>query len=459
MASSKHEINMTQGNMVPKIIRFAIPLVFSGILQLLFHTADTVVVGRFAGEASLAAVGACGPVINLIVNAFIGFSTGATIVVSRYFGENSYEGMQKATHSAITMSVIIGAFIAILGNLVVDFMIKFVGMPEDVIPLGRVYLRIYFSGAPFIMLYNFASGIMRSYGDTKRPLYYLIVAGVINVVLNLVFVIEFKMNVAGVALATIISQAVSAYLTLRTLTKVENGCNLDLKKLCIHKKQFVMIVRAGIPAGLQSCMFNISNLLISSSVNSFGTIAVAGNAAASSVEGFILVAETAMTQAAVTATAQNYGAKKFKRAFKAWQICTVCVIVAMLLLSVVALAFAKPILSAFSDNEAVLEIGVRRLFYIVPLYMMCGVMDIAVSSLRGIGYYIAPMMVSVFGICVFRVLWIYTVFAYYRTLPCLYISYPVSWMLTGAVQIVLFMICLKKQEKQYNESLKEGISV
>ena len=355
MATDKHEINMTYGNLTAKIIRFAIPLVFSGILQLLFHTADTVVVGRFAGEASLAAVGACGPIINLIVNVFMGFSAGATIVVSRYYGENSYDGMQKATHTAITMSLLIGLFLAVVGNLLTEFMLRLVGVPQEVTELATAYLRIYFTGIPFIMLYNFASGIMRSYGDTKRPLYYLIVAGFINVVLNLVFVIKFKMAASGVALATIISQAVSAYLTLRALAKLDNGCHLDIKKLRIHKQQFDMIIRAGIPAGLQSSMFGISNLLISSSVNSFGTIAVAGNAAASSIEGFVLMPENAMTQAAVTAVAQNSGAKNFKRIFKSWQICTVCVVVAMALLGCGALVFDRPLLSFFSDNEEVIQ--------------------------------------------------------------------------------------------------------
>ena len=452
MAKNKHEIDMTQGNMLGKIIRFSVPLIFSGALQLLFHTADTVVVGRFASEDALAAVGACGSITTLLVNIFMGFSAGATILISRYFGEKNFDGMQKATHTAITMSIIIGVILAIFGNLLSDFMLRLVGVPADIIGLASVYIKIYFAGTPFIMLYNFAAGIMRSYGDTKSPLYYLIIAGIINVILNLIFVIYFHMSAAGVSLATIISQAVSALLILRTLTKVDNGCRLSFKDLRIHKQQFVMIVSAGLPSGLQSAMFNISNLLIASSINSFGTIAVASTAAASSVEGFVLVAENALTQAAVTATAQNYGAKNFKRIFKAWRTCTVCVVAIMFSVSMVGVIFAPQFISIFSASEEIIAEGAIRLRCIVPLYALCGVMDVAVGCLRGMGYYIMPMIVSVFGICVFRVAWIYTIFAVYRSLPCLYISYPASWALTGMVQVTLFMVCLKKQRKLYNQS-------
>jgi len=456
MAKSKNEINMTLGAMLPKIIRFAIPLIFSSILQILFHTADVIVAGRFAGETSLAAVGACSSIINLIVTLFIGLSLGATIVVSKYYGEKDYAGMQKATHTAILMSIICGLFLTVLGNVVAKPVLHMLGVPDDVIGLATSYMKIYFLGAPFNILYNFASGIMRSYGDTKSPLRFITVAGIVNVILNLVFVIYFKMAASGVALATVISHALSAIFATKALMHINNGCHLDLKQLRIHKQQLFMIIKAGVPAGLQSILFSISNVLVSSSVNSFGTMVVAGNSAAMSIGNFVYTSMHATSQSAVTVASQNYGAKEFKRILKGWGICAICVSVVGILTSAAAVIFADTLLSIYSTNPQVIECGKIRINYLVATYTLCGFMEVSVACLRGIGHAVLPMVVSIFGVCVFRVFWIYTIFAAYRSLPCLYISYPISWVLTGVVQTVLFFMCLRKKEMLYNKSLEEN---
>ena len=395
MSKNKHEIDMTHGNMTSKIIRFSVPLIFSGIIQRLFHVADTVVVGRFAGEASLAAVGSCGSLINLIVGLFTGLSLGATIVVSNYFGEKNRDGMEKATHTAVTMSFLSGVLLAIIGNIIAGPVLRLMGAPDDVIGLATLYIKIYFLGMPFDMAYNFASGIMRSYGDTKRPLYYLFTAGIINVILNLIFVIALKMDVAGVALATIISQAVSAALVLRALAKIDNGCHLDFKKLSIHKKELSMMVRAGIPAGLQSCMFSLSNTIVQSALNSLGTIAVAGYSAASSVTSFVFAVSNALASTAVTVSAQNYGYKDFKRILKGWRVCQVYSFVLLAFMGVVLYVFARPLLLLFTNNEDVMSYGFLLIYLYAPLFVLSGAMEMSVACLRGMGCTTLPMIVSV----------------------------------------------------------------
>ena len=453
MAAGKNEINMTYGNMVTKIIRFSVPLIFSGIIQLLFHTADTVVVGRFAGEVSLAAVGACGSLINLIVGLFTGLSLGATIVISNYFGEKNQDGMQKATHTAVAMSFLSGVFLAILGNIIATPVLRLMGSPEDVIDLAALYMRVYFAGMPFNMAYNFTSGIMRSYGDTKRPLYYLFTAGIINVALNLVFVIYFKMNVAGVALATIISQAVSSVLALRALATIDNGCRLSFKKLYVHKKELLMMVCAGIPAGIQSCMFSLSNTIIQSALFSLGTIALAGASASSSITAFVFAVINAVSATVVTATAQNYGAKDFKRILQCWRICQVYSFVSLAFMGIIIYVFARPLLLIFTNSEDVIFYGLQHMHLYAPLFILYGMMDMSVACLRGMGCTTVPMIVSIFGICGLRIMWVYTIFAAYPTFVCLYLGAPVTWLIVGIIQTVLFFAIKKKKEKQYTENI------
>ena len=451
MAGDRNEINFTYGAMLGKIIKFAVPLMLSGILQLLFNSADMIVVGKFSGDHALASVSATSTITNLLINLFIGLSLGATVTVSRYFGKGHGEGMQKSAHTAVTLSFLCGLFLAVLGNILAVPLLKFTGVPTEILPYSTLYLRIIFAGMPFNMLYNFSSGIMRAYGDTKKPFLYLSIAGVINVCLNLFFVIVCHMSVEGVATATITAQAISAFLVLRALTKVDNGCRIHIKKLCIHKEQLKMILAAGIPSGLQSCMFSISNILIQSSINSFGANVIAGSGAGGSIEGYVYVSMNAFGNAAVTMSSQNYGAHKIRRILKGWLLCLACVSIAGVLVSWTAVFFSKPLVGLFVSNPEVIAIGMERLFYIGILYFLCGCMEVSTGVTRGMGYYIHPMIISVFGVCVFRVLWIYTAFAKIHTLPCLYISYPISWILTFLIQSTIFVILVNKKIKSEKE--------
>ena len=451
MAGDRNEINFTHGAMLGKIIRFAVPLVLSGILQLLFNSADMIVVGKFSGDSSLAAVSATSTITNLLINLFIGLSLGATVTVSRYFGKGHGEGMQKSAHTAVTLSFLCGLFLAVLGNLLAVPLLRFTGVPADIFPKSELYLRIIFAGMPFNMLYNFSSGIMRAYGDTKKPLIFLSIAGVINVCLNLFFVIVCGMDVAGVATATITSQAVSAFLVLKALTKVENGCRIHLNKLRIHKEQLKMILAAGIPSGLQSCMFSISNILIQTSINSFDTLTIAGSGAAGSIEGYVYVSMNAFSSTAVTMSSQNYGAGKIKRILKGWGLCLLCTTLTGLALGWTVIAFSKPLATLFVSDATSITKAMERVLYVISLYFLCGCMEVSTGVTRGMGYYVHPMILSIFGVCVFRISWIYTIFAKIHTLPCLYISYPISWALTFVIQSVIFVILAKKKIRKVEE--------
>ncbi len=447
MAGDRNEINMTEGTMLGKIIKFAVPLMLSGILQLLFNSADMIVVGKFSGDYALASVSATSTITNLLINLFIGLSLGATVTVSRYYGKNHPEGMEKSAHTAVTLSLICGLFLAIMGNILAIPLLKVTGVPAEILPYSALYLRIIFAGMPFNMLYNFSSGIMRAYGDTKKPFLYLAIAGVINVCLNLFFVIVCHMSVEGVAIATVTAQAISAFLVLKALTKVDNGCKISFKKLSIHTEQLKMILAAGIPAGLQSCMFSISNVLIQSSINSFGANVIAGSGAGGSIEGYVYVSMNAFGNAAVTMSSQNYGAHKIQRILKGWLLCLACVSIAGIIVGWTVILFSEPLVGLFVSAPEVIKTGMERLFYVGFLYFACGCMEVSTGVTRGMGYYIHPMIISVFGVCVFRVLWIYTIFQKIHTLPCLYISYPISWILTFLTQSVIFVILAKKKIK------------
>lgn len=444
MASSKYEIDFTKGKMFGNIVRFAIPLIFSGILQNLFNTADTIVVGRFAGDASLAAVGSTSSLTHLIVNLFIGISLGATIVVSRHFGSKNKKRMHDASHTAIAISIISGIFLAILGFFISEPLLKLMGSPKDVLPLSSVYMKVYFVGMPFVMLYNFASGIMRSYGDTKRPLYYLTFSGVVNVGLNLIFVIIFHLNVVGVALATVISQIIMSLLTFYSLTKADNSCKIIPKEIKIHNRELYQIIRAGVPNGIQASLFSVSNVLIQSSVNSFGKDAIAAQSAASSVENFVYVAMNAFGSTCVTACAQNVGAKNFKRIIKSLSICFISVIATWAVMSALVLGFSHELLSLFTKSEPVIKLGTMRLSIIVTTYFIAGIMEVSVGALRGIGYSFSTMLISLFGVCGFRIAWIFTIFKQVPTLECLYLSYPISWTITALVQTIMFVVLASK---------------
>ena len=442
--TKKYEIDMCHGPLVGKILVFYIPLMLSGILQLLFNAADIIVVGQFAGNESLAAVGSTGALINLIINLFIGLSVGANVLVARYYGANQQTELKEMVQTAIATSVISGILLVVVGFFVAKPALTLMGTPDDVIGQSVLYMRIYFAGMPFMMAYNFGAAVLRAVGDTKRPLYYLLIAGIVNVILNLIFVIYFSMHVAGVATATVISQAISAVLVIRCLLKTDSVYKLELKGIRISMDKLGKMFKIGLPAGVQGALFSISNVLIQSSVNSFGSVAMAGNTAGSNIEGFVYTSMNAFYQSAISFCGQNYGAKEYKRVGKALFICEVLVILVGLLLGNGAYLAGGTLLKLYSSDPEVISYGILRMRYISVIYFLCGMMDVMVGGLRGIGYSIMPMLVSLTGACLFRIVWIYTVFQEVRTLPCLYISYPISWILTFSVHLICFLIVYKK---------------
>lgn len=445
---NKYEIDMCSGALLPKILIFTLPLMLSGILQLLFNAADIIVVGRFAGNQALAAVGSCGSLINLIVNVFIGLSVGANVMVARFYGAGQKKELEEMIHTAIMTALVSGVILIFLGIFVARPALTLMATPEDVIEHSVLYMRIYFVGMPVMMLYNFGSAILRAVGDTKRPLYYLLLAGVINVILNLVFVIFCHMGVAGVAWATVISQAISAFLVLRCLIHYDGELKLNLKALRIVPDKLIKMVRIGLPAGIQGAFFSISNMLIQSSINSFGSVVMAGNTAAGNIEGFVYTAMNALHQTAISFSGQNFGAKKYKRIAKVVVICELCVIVVGLVFGNLVYLCAGTLLQLYSTDPEVIRFGIIRLGIICTTYCLCGMMDVMVGALRGIGRSVMPMLVTLTGVCAFRVVWIYTYFATHRSLEVLYISYPISWAVTFLVHTGCFIFVYCKTMKE-----------
>ena len=435
---------MTHGKLIPKVASFAFPLMLTSMLQLLYNAADVIVVGRYAGSQSLAAVGSTGALINLIVNVFLGLSIGANVVAAKYYGAGDYKNTQETVHTSIALSLVGGVVIGIFGFVMGGTFLTWMGSPEDVLPLATKYIRIYFLGMPFNMLYNFGAAVLRAVGDTKRPLYFLTFAGIVNVVLNLVFVIKFNMGVAGVAWATIISQMISALLVAFCLIRTEGFVHLNLKKLRIHKDKLISVARLGLPAGFQGACFSISNVLIQSTVNSYGSIVVAGNSAASNLEGFIYTSMNAFHQAAITFTSSNIGAGKNSRIRKTMGASTVLVTAVGLGMGMLFVLLAAPLIGIYSSDPEVIAAGLLRLRIIASTYFLCGLMDVLCGMLRGMGQAVIPMVVSILGACVFRTVWMYTVLRWIPGLTTLYISYPISWILTGGAHLICCRFMLKK---------------
>ncbi len=439
-----YEINMTEGPLLGKLVRFSLPLALSGVLQLLFNAADVVVVGRFAGNQALAAVGSTSALNNLIVNLFIGLSIGVNVLVARYYGAGQTRDLYETVHTSILTAAISGVALIFLGMGLSRPLLQMMETPADVIDHSVLYMRIIFAGMPASMLYNFGAAVLRAVGDTQRPLYFLLTAGVINVALNLFFVIVLHMGVAGVATATVISQCVSAALVILCLVRSEGVYRLDIKQLRIYKRKLKEIARIGIPAGIQGSMFSISNVLIQSTINSFGSIAMAGSTAAGNIEGFVWTAMDAFTQATQSFVGQNYGAKKIDRVNKViWQ-CMVLVTVVGLVLGVGAYLAAKPLLGIYSSDPAVIEYGKARMLAISVPYFTCGAMGIFVGGMRGLGSSLVPMINTVFSVCVLRVVWIYTVFAMWPQWEVLFISYPVTWVIASLIGGICYAVIRKR---------------
>lgn len=441
--TKKYEINMCEGSIAKKLILFTAPLIFSGILQLLYNAADIIVVGRFAGKNSLAAVGATSSLINLITNLFIGLSSGINVVAARAFGSKNKENISRAAGTSVTLGIISGFIIMLFGFFASKSLLAAMDCPPEVLNLSALYMKIFFLGSVGNMVYNFAGAILRAMGDTKRPLYYLTFAGLVNIILNLVFVIIFNLDVAGVAIATIISQYISAFLVVRCLVKSEKL--LTRKNLKIHKNEFLATLRIGIPAGIQGMLFSFSNVIIQSSINSFGADVIAGNTASSNLEGFVYTAMNAFHHGAVTFTGQNLGAGNIKRIKKGIFVIFGLVSAVGIIFANLMLVFGSPLLSIYSTEPEVIARGLLRLSYILPFYFLCGTMETASGVLRGLGHALIPMFISLFGVCVFRILWIYTIFANFRTLEMLFVSYPVSWFLTFSVQMIYYKIVTKNK--------------
>lgn len=443
-----YEIDMCNGPLLSKILLFSVPLMMSGILQLLFNAADIIVVGRFAGSSALAAVGSTSSLINLLINVFVGLSVGVNVLVAKYYGGQREKDMSETVHTAVLTSLLSGLFLVILGGIAARPLLHLMGTPDDVLDQAVLYMRIYFLGMPVLMVYNFGAAILRAIGDTRRPLYFLFMAGVVNVALNLFFVIGLGMGVAGVGWATVISEHVSALLVLKSLMEAPGALKLNLKELRIHPKKLKRIVKIGLPAGMQGAIFSISNVLIQSSVNSFGSIAMAGNTASANIEGFVYTAMNAVYQTNLSFTSQNLGGRKYSRINRIMYICLAVVTVVGITLGITAVLAGDLLLGIYSSDAQVLRYGMLRLEIICGTYFLCGIMDCMVGSLRGLGYSVIPMFVSLTGACGFRVLWVFTVFAAYRSLDVLYLSYPVSWAITAIAHMITFRKIRRKIPRQ-----------
>ena len=446
--------SMLEGPLFPSIIRYTIPIILTSLLQLLFNAADLVVVGRFCGSVSVAAVGSTGAITNLMVNFFIGLSVGAGVSVAHGLGSREDTVVSNTVHTALPTAIVSGLILTIIGVAFSETFLRMMGTPDNVLPLSATYMQIYFGGITFSMVYNFCAAILRAAGDTKSPLLYLTIAGVVNVILNIFFVTVLHMNVAGVALATTLSQGISAALVTRALMKRTDACHLDLGQMRFHKAQLTKMLRIGLPAGIQASLFSISNVLIQSSVNSFGDVFMSGSAASSNIEGFVYVSLNAFHQTAVNFIGQNAGARKYRRVYQTLWVCLGCVTVVGIVFGFTAWSFGRSLLSIYiTDSQQAIEYGMVRLAYICLPYFLCGLMDVSTGALRGLGASVVPMVISVLGVCGLRIFWIYTVFQVYHTPECLFFSYTVSWIVTFLFQIAAFFLVCRKFPKEENPAV------
>lgn len=454
LSKNKYEIDMCNGTIMDKLISFAIPLMVSGILQLMFNAVDIIVVGRFSGSQALAAVGSTTALINMFINLFIGISLGANVLAARFYAAGKHKEMSETVHTAITLALISGVFMAVFGLVFSRFALELMGTPDDVIGQSALYMRIYFLGMPFFMLYNYGAAILRAVGDTRRPLVFLIVAGVTNALMNMFLVIVFHMRVAGVAIATVISQLISCFLVLRCLYQTESSYQLRFSRLCIKKCYLIQIFQVGIPAGVQSTVINFSNVLLQSSVNSFGSTAMAGYTAANNILGFLYASVNAVTQACMSFTSQNYGVGKYKRMDRVLLDCGILSFVIALVLGCGSYILGGEILKIYTEDAEVIRCGVEILSITTVPYFLCGIMDLFPGALRGMGHSGVPMILSIIGTVGTRILWIFWVFPQHRSLYTLFISYPASWAITIVMQAVCFVLVRRKVHGQLKGTAK-----
>ena len=435
---------MCNGTIMDKLISFSFPLMLTSILQLMFNAVDIIVVGRFSGSQSLAAVGSTTALINIFTNLFIGISLGANVLAARYYAAGRDKEMSEAVHTAIFLALISGLIMAVVGIGASRFALTLMGTPDDVIDLSVLYMRIYFMGMPFFMLYNYGAAILRAVGDTKRPLFYLIAAGLANVILDLLLVIVIPLNVAGVAVGTVASQMVSCILVLRCLYRTEGSYQLRFSRLTIKSEHLKMIFQVGVPAGIQSTVINFSNALLQSSVNSFGSTAMAGYTAANNIIGFLYSAVNAVTQACMSFTSQNYSVGKPKRMDRVLVNCIILTVSVSAAMGIGAYAFGGQRLKIYTSEADVIRCGLEVLSITTVPYFLCGIMDLFPGAMRGMGHSGVPMILSVIGTVGTRIVWVYLLFPHHRSLYFLFISYPASWILTIIMQAVCFYFVRKQ---------------
>ena len=444
MKKNKYEIDMCSGSIMDKLISFALPLMLSGILQLMFNAVDIVIVGRFSGSQALAAVGSTTALINMFTNLFIGISLGTNVLAARFFASGKAKEMSETVHTSIMFAIISGIFMAFFGLIFSRLALELMDTPADVINKSTLYMRIYFIGMQFFMLYNYGAAVLRAVGDTKRPLLFLIISGVINAVLNMILVIVFHLSVSGVAIATVVSQMISCFLVLRCLYKTESSYQLRFSKLSIKGYYLKQIFQVGIPAGLQSTIINFSNVLLQSSVNSFGSIAMAGYTAANNILGFLYASINSVTQACMSFTSQNYGAGKYKRIDKILLECIFLSITVALVLGCSFYVFGPEILKIYTSDPEVINSGMEILSFTTTTYFLCGLMDLFPGPMRGLGYSAVPMILSIIGTVGTRIVWIFGIFPHHRSLDILFVSYPASWIISIILQVICFYFVRKR---------------
>lgn len=433
-----HEIDMLHGPLLPKIIMFSLPLALSNALQLLFNAADVIIVGRYAGSAALAAVGATTVLVNLLVNFFIGISMGANIFFASGYAAGKKEQVSRGVHTAVVFSVLSGIGFAAAGILGADFILRQMQTPAEIAPMSAAYFRIYLIGLPAIITYNFGSAALRSMGDTQRPMYYLLFSGILNVILNLITVIGMQMGVAGVAIATTASNYVSAFLVVRALAMEESCFRLDPRQLRIDPKVLKEMLRLGLPSGIQSSMFGIANVLIQSSINGFGAAYIAGNATSVNIEGFILTVINAFSAAGLTFGSQNVGARYYKRADRVFRTVLASGVPITFVIGVLMAVFRVQFVSIYNSDPDVIMVGGMRILAMLPLYWLEVVMNGYSSAMRSLGHTMEPMIIAIVSICIFRIIYLHTVFAMSPTYETLLLIWPVSWVLSIVASIVVY---------------------
>ena len=452
----RYEMDMTKGALLPQILRFSVPLILTNVLQILYSAVDVAVVGRFASAEAMAAVSSSSSLIALMTKIFIGLSLGANVLVAQAYGSGNHQRIRESVHTSMLLSLLSGGLVMAVGLCLGRPMLTWMNTPDDVLPQATLYVQIYFSGSVFNMVYNYGAAVMRAVGDSRRPMYYLILSGAVNVVFNMIFVIVFHMGVVGVALATVISQMLAAALVVIALMRSHTSIRLDLRKLRINPHKILPQIKIGLPAGVQGAMFAISNMILQSAVNSFGSAAMAGNGAGGNIEGFIYVATNSFYTACLTFTSQNVGARKADRIGKIMRTCLSCEMTVGLLLGVLMMVFGKPLLGIYSSDPVVIEKGLERIYATGIPYFLLGMSEVYVGGLRGMGSSFGPMIISVLGICVMRLAWVAFIFPLSPSIFTLYISYPVSWGITALAQGIYYLIVKKKMVAKIRQELQQA---